>query len=134
MVAVTDKYRRVVEKRSRERRSVLLPMRVSVGGEVLFEGATLDVSGGGVHFRMPSGERLSPGARVRIEMSIPAELAGGNLGYRTMRQATVVRVENETLAYRVGCHPRTCGVALAFDPEVITSAARRSAPELTAVA
>ena len=30
MVAITDRYRRVVEKRRRERRTVLLPMRVTM--------------------------------------------------------------------------------------------------------
>jgi hypothetical protein len=126
MVAITDKYRRLVEKRSRNRRSILLPMRVSREDRTLFEGATLDVSGGGVYFRMPHGEGLSVGTRLRVEMNVPAELAGGTLGYHTMRAATVVRVESETLARKVGCRPRDCGVALAFDPEIRTPAARHS--------
>ena len=126
MVAITDRYRRSVEKRNGERRSVLLPMRVTLDGETLFEGATADVGIGGIYCRMPSGEKLSVGTRVRVEMSVPAELSGGSLGYHTTKSATVVRVEDETLARRVGCHPRDCGVALAFEPEVIVPAARLS--------
>ena len=38
----------------------------------------------------------------------------------------VVRVEDRTLARQVGCHPRDCGVALAFDPETAVSAASES--------
>ena len=125
MVAITDRYKRLVEKRRRERRSMFLPMRVSTDGEMLFEGATLDVSSGGVYFRMPGGERLSVGTKLRVEMSVPAELAGGTLGYHTMKNATVVRVENGTLARRLGCHPHDCGVALVFDPEVVTPPVRR---------
>ena len=123
MVAITDKYRRLVEKRRLDRRSALLPMRVSRDGETLFEGATLDVSDAGIYFRMPHGETLSVGNRLRIEIEVPAALAGAALGYRTSRTATVVRVDNRTLAHRLGCHPRCCGVALALDPEVVTSAA-----------
>jgi len=126
MVAITDRYRRIVEKRRGERRSVLLPMRVTRGAETLFEGATVDVSIGGVYFRMLCGETLSVGTRVRVEMSVPAELSGGALGYHTTKSATVVRVEDETLARRLGCHPRDCGVALAFEPEVIVPATRLS--------
>ena len=126
MVAITDRYRRVVEKRRRERRTVLLPMRVTMDDRTLFEGATLDVSTGGLYFRMPSGEKLSVGTRLWVEMSVPAELSGSPLGYHTMRQARVVRIDSATLARRVGCHPRECGVALAFEPEVIAPAAAHS--------
>lgn len=131
MVAITEKYRRVVEKRSRRRRSVLLPMRVGQNDVTLFEGATIDVSPEGVYFRMPGGERLSVGTKLRVEMSVPAELSGAGLGYHVMRNATVVRLDDQTLARRVGCRPRECGVALEFEPEVVAPAARR--PE-TAVA
>lgn len=134
MVAITEKYRRKVEKRSLVRRSVLLPMRVNRNGETLFEGATVDLSGDGVYFRMPGGERLSVGSRVRVEMRVPGELAGGRLGYHAFRNARVVRVDDRTLARKVGCHPRDCGVALAFDPEVVTPAARGSRLTATAVA
>ncbi|HUW57199.1 MAG TPA: PilZ domain-containing protein [Planctomycetota bacterium] len=126
MVAITDRYRKAVEKRRRERRVVLLPMRVTMDDKTLFEGATLDVSTGGIYFRMPRGERLSVGTRLRVEMSVPAELSGSPLGYHTMREARVVRVDSATLARRVGCHPRQCGVAVAFEPEVAAAAARHS--------
>jgi len=122
MVAITDRYRRLVEKRRKERRSALLPIRVSLDDRTLFEGATLDVSRDGVYVRMPGGERLPVGTRVRVEMSIPGELTGGSLAYHMLRMATVVRVEDRTLARRVGCHPRDCGVAFAFDPEVVVPA------------
>ena len=88
MVAITDRYRRLVEKRRRERKNALLP--------------------------------------IRVEMSVPWELTGGSLGYRLWKSATVVRVEDRTLARQVGCHPRDCGVALAFDPETAVSAASES--------
>ena len=117
MVAVTSKGRRLVEKRGWDRRSLLVPMRVSVAGREVFEGATLDVSAGGVYFRMPGGEKLAVGTRVWVEVNVPAELTGGPFGYRASRAATVVRVENDTLASRVGCRPRNCGVALALDAE-----------------
>ena len=126
MVRMTERGRRLAEQRGGERRSMLLPLRVSRDTETLFEGATVDVGGGGVYFRMPGGERLSVGTTVRVEMSVPAELAGGRLGYHTMKTAKVVRVENRTLAHKVGCHPRDCGVALAFEPEVLTPAARHT--------
>ncbi len=126
MVAITDRYRRIIEKRSGERRSALLPMRVTRDGETLFEGATVDVGIGGIYFRMPCGEELSVGTRVRVEISVPAELSGGSLGYHTTKSATVVRVEDETLARQLGCHPRDCGVGLAFEPEVIVPVVRPS--------
>ena len=126
MVAITDRYRRVVEKRRRERRDVLLPMRVTMDHRTLFEGATLDVSTGGVYFRMPSGEKLAVGTRLWVEMSVPAELSGGPLGHHTMRRARVVRIDSATLARQVGCHPRECGVAVAFEPRVVGPAARTS--------
>jgi len=126
MVAITEKYRRLVEKRSRERRRVLLPMRVSVDDRMIFEGATLDVSRQGIYFRMPGGERLSVGDKVRVEMTVPAELSGGSFGYHLVKEATVVRVENGTLTSRLGCHRRDCGVAVKFTPDFETPAARRS--------
>jgi hypothetical protein len=116
MVAITEKGRRLVEKRAGERRGVLLPLRVSVDGRAVFEGATLDVSASGVYFRLAGCEDLSAGQRVRVEICVPAEFTGGPLGYRESRAATVVRVENETFAAQVGCRPRARGVALAFDP------------------
>jgi hypothetical protein len=126
MVAITDRYRRLVEKRRRERKNALLPIRVSQEGRTLFEGATLDVSRDGVFVRIPRGEQLPVGTRVGVEMSVPWELTGGSLGYRLWKSATVVRVEDRTLARQVGCHPRACGVALAFDPETAVSAAGES--------
>jgi len=123
MVAITDKYRRLIEKRRLGRRSALLPMRVTRDGAMLFEGATVNVADDGVYFRMPGGETLSIGSRLHVEINVPAALAGGKLGYRTMRRGTVVRIENTTLARRVGCHPRSCGVALALDPEAAAPAA-----------
>lgn len=117
MVAITEKGRRLVEKRGWDRRSVLLPMHVIADGCDVFEGATLDVSAGGVYFRMPGGENLSVGQRVRIEVCVPAELTGAPVGYRESREAVVVRVENNSLAARVGCRPRSCGVALALETE-----------------
>jgi hypothetical protein len=134
MVAITDKYRRLVEKRMVHRRSLLLPMRVSRRGETLFEGATLDVSDRGVYFRMPGGEDLSVGMRVRLELNIPSTMTGNRFGVRRLMGATVVRVEDTTLAHRVGCHPRDCGVALALDPEVPAGAAARTLPQTVAVA
>ncbi len=134
MVAITEKGRRLVEKRGWDRRSVLLPMRVSVDGRTLFEGATLDVSAGGVYFRMPHGEELAVGQRVWVEVSVPAEMTGGPFGYRASRGATVARVENDSLASRVGCRPRTCGVALALDSESMAPAARMGRPMAAAVA
>jgi len=134
MVAITEKYRRMVEKRRGRRRSILLPMRVTREGETLFEGASLDVSDSGVYFRMPGGEQMSPGSRVHVEMSIPSDVSGGPLGVHLSRTATVVRIEDGTLAYRVGCHPRSCGVALALDPEVVTLAAAARRHEAAAVA
>jgi hypothetical protein len=126
MVAITDRYRRLVEKRRGERRSALLPIRVSLEERTLFEGATLDVSRDGVYVRIPEGERLQVGTRVGVEMSVPWELTGWSLGYRLWRTATVVRVEDRTLARQVGCHPRDCGVALAFDPEGAVTAESES--------
>ncbi len=135
MVAITEKGRRLVEKRGWDRRSTLLPMRVSAEGRTLFEGATLDVSSDGIYFRMPGGESLSVGTRVWVEVSVPAELTGGPLGYRENRGATVVRVENETLASQVGRKPRTCGVALELDAEApAVAATRRIEPAVVAVA
>ena len=125
MVAITDKYRRRIEKRRLGRRTALLPMRVTRDGETLFEGATVDVSDAGVYFRMPGGESLLVGTRLRVEIDVPALLANGRLGYRAMRRARVVRIEDQTLAHRVGCHPRSCGVALALDPEVAAPAMAR---------
>ena len=126
MVAITDRYRRLVEKRRRERKNALLPIRVSLEGQTLLEGATLDVSRDGVYVRIPHGEQLPVGTRVGVEMSVPWELTGGSLGYRLWKSATVVRVEDRTLARQVGCHPRDCGVALAYDPETAVSAASES--------
>ncbi len=117
MVAITSKGRRLVEKRGWDRRNALLPMRVSAEGREVFEGATLDVSARGVYFRMPGGEALAVGSRVWVDVSVPAELTGGPFSYHASRAATVVRVENDTLASRVGCRPRDCGVALALDAE-----------------
>ena len=134
MVAITEKGRRLVEKRGWDRRRVLLPMRVSVEGRTVFEGATLDVSSSGVFFRMQGGETLSAGDRVWVEVSVPAELTGGALGYRESRGATVVRVENQTLASRVGCRPRWCGVALELDAQAVAPAMRRAVPAIAAVA
>lgn len=121
MVAITEKGRRLVEKRGWDRRSALLPMRVSVAGRAVFEGATLDVSAGGVYFRMPGGSDAigTVGSRVWVEVSVPAELTGGPFGYRASRGATVVRVENDSLASQVGCRPKSCGVALALDAEAV---------------
>lgn len=130
MVAITDRGRRLVEKRGHDRRSALLPMRVSRDRETLFEGATLDVSTGGVYFRMPGGERLDVGSRVWVEVCVPAELTGGPFGYRASRGATVVRVENDTLAHRVGRLSRECGVALALDDEAAVPAAHVKQPQL----
>ena len=134
MVAITEKYRRMVEKRRVDRRNMLLPLRVTRDGETLFEGATMDVSDGGIYFRMPGGEMLLPGSRLHVEMSIPTHLSSGRFGIHLSRSATVVRVENRTLAHRVGCHPKSCGIALALDPEVVTPAVAARRLEDVAVA
>jgi len=134
MVAITERYRRMSEKRRVRRRSMLLPMRITRDGETLFEGASLDVSDAGVYFRMPGGETLSTGSRVHVEMNVSADVSGGVFGIHLSRSATVVRVENGTLAHRVGCHPRNCGVALALDPEVVTTTAAARRREAAAVA
>ena len=134
MVAITDRGRRLVEKRGWDRRSALLPMRVSVEGRAVFEGATLDVSTGGIYFRMPGGPEAigTVGSRVWVEMSVPAEMTGSPFGFRASRGATVVRVENDTLAQQVGRRPKDCGVALALDAEAaaMESTARIMQPVL----
>ncbi len=122
------------ERRKERRRSALLPMRVIASGQTLFEGVTRDASPSGIFFGMPGGETLSVGDRVWVELSVPAELLGGPLGYRSSRGATVARVESSTLASQVGCRSRACGVALALDAEAVVPAARRREPAGSEVA
>lgn len=122
MVAITDRYRRRVEKRYDRRRPALLPMRVSTSAGTIFEGPTMDISDSGVYFRMPGAEVVTVGDRVEVELSIPAELSGSRLGLHTLRPARVVRIDDASLARRVGCRPHDCGVALAFEPAAESAA------------
>jgi hypothetical protein len=134
MVAVTERYRRLVEKRQDERRHALLPMRVIGEDGTLFEGPTLEVSATGVYFRMPDWERLHVGSHVSVELDIPAELSGGPFGRHIMRQARVIRIDERTLSSVVGCRPRACGVALEFEPEAAVAAEPRAEVFAAAVA
>jgi len=117
MVAITDRYHRRIEKRYDRRRHALLPMRLSTSAGTVFEGATLEISDSGLYFRMSNWEAVTVGEHVNVELSVPAELCGGRLGLHTMRSARVVRIDESSLARRVGCRPHDCGVALEFAAE-----------------